>query len=64
VGDDIEIGDLGFTLNFQVNDNLTLRTSFSSNVFGDNDIHNSMVRLQIVYAWHRAMENIKKLGRE
>ena len=64
VGDDIEIGDLGFTLNFQVNDNLTLRTSFSSNVFGDNDIHNSMVRLQIVYAWHRAMENLKKLGSE
>jgi len=64
VGDDIEIGDLGFTLNFQVNDNLTLRTSVSSNVFGDDDIDNSMVRLQLIYAWHKTMENMKKLGSE
>jgi hypothetical protein len=62
VGSDIEIGDIGITLNFQVTDSLTLRTSFSSNVFGDSDIDNSMVRLQIVYAWHRAMENMKKLA--
>ena len=64
VGSDLEIGDIGLTLNFQVTDNLTLRTSFSSNVFGDNDINNSMVRLQLVYMWHKAMQNIKKLGSE
>ena len=64
VGSDIEIGDIGVTLNFQVTDNLTLRTSFSSNVFGDNDIDNSMVRLQVVYAWHKAWQNMKKLGNE
>ncbi len=64
VGSDIEIGDIGVTLNFQVTDSLTLRTSFSSNVFGDSNIDNSMVRLQVVYAWHRAMENMKKLGNE
>ena len=64
VGSDIEIGDIGVTLNFQVTDSLTLRTSFSSNVFGDSDIDTSMVRLQVVYAWHRAMENMKKLGNE
>jgi len=64
LGSDIEIGDLGFTLNFSVTDNVTIRTSFSSNVFGDSDIDTSMIRLQFVYAWDRAIENIKKLGAE
>jgi len=61
VGDDLDIGNLGFTLNYQVNDNLAIRTSFSSNVFGDDNLDNSMVRLQLVYAWHRDFENMKKL---
>jgi len=64
LGSDLEIGNLGFTLNFQVTDNVTIRTSFSSNVFGDSDIDTSMIRLQFVYAWDRAIENIKKLGAE
>ena len=64
LGSDIEIGDLGFTLNYSVTDNVTIRTSFSSNVFGDKDIDTSMIRLQFVYAWDRAIENLKKLGNE
>jgi hypothetical protein len=63
-GSDIEIGDLGFTLNFEVTDNVTIRTSFSSNVFGDSDIETSMIRLQFVYAWDQAIQNLKKLGNE
>jgi hypothetical protein len=63
-GSDVEIGELGFTLNFAVTDNVTIRTSFSSNVFGDSDIQTSMIRLQFVYAWDRAIENLKKLGSE
>ena len=63
VGDDLDIGNIGVTLNYQVTDNLAIRTSFSSNVFGDDDLDNNMVRLQFVYAWHRDMENIKKLQR-
>ncbi len=62
VGSDLEIGDIGFTLNFQVTDNVTVRTSFSSNVFGDSNINNSMIRLQFVYMWDQAVENIRKLG--
>jgi hypothetical protein len=61
VGEDLDIGNLGFTLNYQVNDNLSIRTSFSSNMFGDKDLDNSMIRLQLVYAWHKDFENIKKL---
>jgi len=61
VGDEIEIGDLGFTLNYQVTDNLGMRASYSSNLFGDGDLDSSVVRLQLVYGWHRLTENIKKL---
>jgi hypothetical protein len=61
VGDDVDIGNFGFTLNFQSTDNLTIRTSYSSNVFGDNDIDNSLLRIQFVYAWHQLTENSKKL---
>ena len=63
VGDDVDIGDFGFTLNFQSTDNLTIRTSYSSNVFGDNDIDNSLLRVQFVYAWHPLTENQKKLSK-
>jgi hypothetical protein len=62
VGDDVDIGDFGFTLNFQSTDNLMIRTSYSSNVFGDNDIDNSLLRIQFVYAWHPLTENQKKLS--
>jgi len=61
VGEELDIGDLGFTLNSQVTDNVTIRGSFSSNVFGDDDLDNSMIRLQFVYGWHPASENLKKL---
>jgi len=64
LGEDLDIGNLGFTLNFQATDNLAIRTGYSSNVFGDNDLDNSMIRIQFVYAWHRLMENQKKLGSE
>jgi len=61
VGDDLDIGNLGFTLSYQVTDNLAIRTGFSSNVFGDNNLDNSMVRIQFVFGWHRDFENMKKL---
>ena len=62
VGDDVDIGDFGFTLNFKSTDNLMIRTSYSSNVFGDDDIDNSLLRIQFVYAWHPLTENQKKLS--
>ena len=61
VGDEVDIGDFGFTLNFHVTDNLAIRTSYSSNVFGDNAIDNSLLRIQFVYAWHQLDEADKKL---
>jgi len=61
VGEKLDIGDIGFTLNYQATDNLNLRASYSSNVFGDSDLNTSIIRLQLVYGWHRLMENMKKL---
>ncbi len=61
VGDELEVGNLGLTLNYQVTDNLALRAGYSSNLFGDSDLDNSVVRLQLVYGWHRLSENMRKL---
>lgn len=61
VGDKLDIGSLGFTLNYQVTDSFTMRTSYSSNVFGDSDLNSSLIRVQVVYGWHRLMENLNKL---
>ena len=61
VGAELEVGNLGFTLNYQVTDNLAIRAGYSSNLFGDDGLDNSVVRLQLVYGWHRLMENMKKL---
>jgi hypothetical protein len=60
-GEELDIGDLGFTLNYQLTDNSTIRTSYMSNVFGDSDLDTSVIRIQFVYAWHQLMENMKKL---
>ena len=64
VGDELEIGNAGLSLNFQVNDNVALRAGYSSNLFGDDDLDNSVVRFQLVYGWHRLTENEKKLTKE
>ena len=61
VGDKLDVGNLGFTLNYQATGNFAIRAGYSSNVFGDKDLNNSLIRIQIVYGWHRLMENMKKL---
>ena len=61
VGEKLEIGNVGFSLNYSVTDNVTVRTGFSSNVFGDDNLETSILRLQFVYGWHSASENMKKL---
>lgn len=63
VGDELDIGDLGFTLNYQATDNLFIRTSFASNVFGDSELDNSVLRLQFIYGWHQATENLKRMNK-
>ncbi len=61
VGDDLEVGNLGFSMNYQVTDNLAIRTGYSSNVFGDEDLDNSLIRIGFVYPWNKSNEHAKKL---
>jgi len=61
IAEKFKIGTLGFTLNYSVSDNITIRTSYNSNVFGDDNLETSSIRLQFVYAWNRASQNAKKL---
>jgi hypothetical protein len=61
VGDKLDIGILGFTLNYNVTENVMIRTEFTSNVFGDENIETSVGRLQFVYAWSTSNVNSKKL---
>jgi hypothetical protein len=61
MGEEFEIGDIGLTLNYEVNSSFSIKTGFSSNVFGNDDLNTSMVRMQFVYGWHKDFENIKKL---
>jgi len=61
VGDELDVGNVGLTLNFQVTDNFVMRAGYSSNVIGDDNLDNSVFRIQFVYGWHRLMENLKKL---
>lgn len=61
VGDELEVGDVGLTLNYQVTDSFAVRSSFSSNVFGDEGLDSSAFRIQFVYGWHKLNENLNKL---
>jgi hypothetical protein len=61
VGDDVDVGNVGFTFNFQVTDNVALRTSYLSNVFGDDNLDNSILKMMFAYGWNRDNENAKKL---
>jgi len=61
VGEELDIGNIGFTFNFKATDNLVIRASYISNVFGDDNLDNSILRVQFVYAWNTITENAKKL---
>ena len=61
VGEKLEIGQLGLSFNYKVTDHVTIRTGYSSNVFGDANLETSAVRLQFVYAWNTSDVNAKKL---
>ena len=61
VGEKLEIGNIGLTLNYQVSDNAGIRASLNSNVFGDDDLNTFVLRVQFVYAWNAASENAKRL---
>ena len=63
-GEALDILSAGFTLDYSVTDNVGLRVSYHSIVGGDADIDGDMFRINVNFAWHPLLENIKKLGGE
>ena len=61
VGDELDVGNLGFTLNYRVTKNFAIRTGYTANVFGDDALDSGILRIQFVYGWHPSSENTKKL---
>jgi hypothetical protein len=61
VGNELEIGNLGITLNYQVSGNVMIRTEYSSNVFGSDNLETSVGRLQFIYLWNKDNVNTGKL---
>jgi hypothetical protein len=60
-GEKLELGSLGFSMHYEISDNIMIGTSYSSNVFGNNNLETSVIKLQFVYSWNKATENFKKL---
>jgi hypothetical protein len=60
-GEKLELGNLGFSMHYEISDNIMIGTSYSSNVFGNNNLETSVIKLQFVYSWNKATENFKKL---
>ena len=61
VGDELEIMTLGFTFDFMINDNASVRVSYHSNFIDDDELDADMVRFQLNYGWNALVENVKQL---
>jgi hypothetical protein len=61
VGDELDIKTLGFTIDYIINDNATVRFSYHSNFIDDDELDADMVRFQFNYGWNALMENVKQL---
>jgi hypothetical protein len=61
VGDELELKTLGFTVDYTINDNSTIRFSYHSNFIDDDELDADMMRLQFNYGWNPLVENVKQL---
>jgi hypothetical protein len=57
---------LGFTLGYNVNDNLNLTFSYKSTIDDDDpeDLRMDMFMVSLVYGWHPLLEGARRLGEE
>jgi len=57
---------LGFTLGYNVNDNLNLTFSYKSTIDDDDpeDLRMDMFMISLVYGWHPLLEGARRLGEE
>jgi hypothetical protein len=62
-GDELDFKTLGFTFDFFINDNASIRFSYHSNFIDDDALDADMLRIQFNYGWNALVENTKQLGR-
>jgi hypothetical protein len=57
---------LGFTLGYNINDNLNLTFSYKSTIDDDDpdDLRMDMFMVSLVYGWHPLLEGARRLGEE
>ena len=61
VGDELDLKTLGFTVDYVINDNSTVRFSYHSNFIDDDELDADMLRFQFNYGWNALVENVKQL---
>lgn len=63
-GDSVDTLGVGFTLGYQVNDNLGLTCGYMSTVNDSDpsDLQLDVFRICLTYGWHRLVEGMKRLG--
>ena len=60
-GDELDLKTLGFTVDYTINDNATVRFSYHSNFIDDDELDADMMRFQFNYGWNALVENVKQL---
>jgi hypothetical protein len=65
-GDAVDILGVGYTLGYQVNDNLAFTFSYMSTVNDSDpgDLQMDVFRISLTYGWHKLVEGQKRLGSE
>jgi hypothetical protein len=61
MGDELDFKSLGFTFDYILNDNSSIRFSYHSNFIDDDELDADMLRIQFNYGWNALVENTKVL---
>lgn len=63
-GDSLDMVGLGFTLGYQINDNIQLTAGYiaSINDSAPTDLRMDVFKLSLVFGWHPLIEGMKRLG--
>ncbi len=64
VAEDLDILSLGFTLDYEMNDNVGVRVSYHTIVGGDSGLDGDMFRIAVNFGWNPIVEKIKRLEGE
>ena len=65
-GEEIDSLTIGFTVGYQINDNLALTMGYSSSINDDepNDVDMDAFTISIVFGWHNLIEGMNRLKSE